>query len=209
MNRQLQLRGLNVITDQYLMPRDRFVAMVEAAVQNGANIVQLREKHTPPEEVAQLGQALLPVTRRYGALLLINDDPEVAHAIGADGVHVGREDATVPEARALLGPDAIIGVTCYGQIERAVSAVEEGADYVAFGTPFHSPTKGTQGKTPLTMYRDVKRHVAVPVFAIGGINVGNAQQIRDAGADAISVISGVFGAPDVGAAAKTLADLFA
>jgi thiamine-phosphate pyrophosphorylase len=150
----------------------------------------------------------LTVTRRYGALLLINDDPEIARAIGADGVHVGREDATVPEARALLGPDAIIGVTCYGQIERAVTAVQEGADYVAFGTPFPSPTKGTQGRTPLTIYRDVKRHVSVPVFAIGGININNAQQVRDAGADAISVVSGVFGAPDVGAAAKALAEIF-
>jgi thiamine-phosphate pyrophosphorylase len=207
-NRQSQLVGLNVITDQHLMPRDRFVDMVEVAVQSGAKIVQLREKHTPSEEVARLGRALLSVTRRYGALLLINDDPEIAHAIGADGVHVGREDATVAEARALLGADAIIGVTCYGEIERAVAAEQAGADYVAFGTPFPSPTKGTQGRTPLTIYREVKQRVSIPVFAIGGINVDNAKQVRDAGADAISVVSGVFGAPDVGAAAKTLADLF-
>jgi thiamine-phosphate pyrophosphorylase len=207
-NRRLQLVGLNVITDQHLMPRDRFVDMVEAAVQGGAKIVQLREKRTPPDEIVRLGRSLLSVTRRYGALLLINDNPEMAHAIGADGVHVGREDATVAEARALLGPDAIIGVTCYGEIERAVAAVQASADYVAFGTPFPSPTKGTQGRTPLTLYRDVKQHVAVPVFAIGGINVDNAQQVRDAGADAISVVSGVFGTPDVGAAARALADLF-
>ena len=191
------------------MPRERFVDMVEAALRGGAKIVQLREKHTPPEEVAQLGAALLSVTRRYGALLLINDDPQVARDIGADGVHVGREDATVAEARALLGPDAVIGVTCYGQIERAVAAVEASADYVAFGTPFPSPTKGTQGRTPLTMYQEVKRHVSVPVFAIGGINVDNAQQVRDAGADAISVVSGVFGAPDVEAASRTLSAMFA
>jgi thiamine-phosphate pyrophosphorylase len=208
-NQQLPWAGLNVITDQHLMPRERFVDMVEAALRGGAKIVQLREKRTPPEEVARLGEALLSVTRRYGALLLINDDPQVARDIGADGVHVGREDATVAEARALLGPDAIIGVTCYGQIERAVAAVEASADYVAFGTPFPSPTKGTQGRTPLTMYQEVKRHVSVPVFAIGGINVDNAQQVRDAGADAFSVVSGVFGAPDVEAAARTLSAMFA
>jgi thiamine-phosphate pyrophosphorylase len=207
-NRQLQLSGLNVITDQHLMPRDRFVDMVEIAVRSGAKIVQLREKHTAAEEIARLGRALLSVTRRYGALLLINDNPEMAHAIGADGVHVGREDATVAEARAILGADAIIGVTCYGEIERAVAAAQAGANYVAFGTPFPSPTKGTQGRTPLTIYREVKQHVSIPVFAIGGINVDNAKQVRDAGADAISVVSGVFGAPDVGAAAKALADLF-
>lgn len=209
MDRQAKLRGLNVITDQHLMPRERFVEMVEAAVRSGATIVQLREKDTPPEEVARLGQSLLAVTRRYGALLLINDFPDIAHAIGADGVHVGREDAAVAEARALLGPDAIIGVTCYGEIERAVTGERAGADYVAFGTSYLSPTKGTQGRTPLTKYREVKQHVAVPVFAIGGITADNAQQIRDAGADAISVVSGVFGAPDVGAAAKALADIFA
>ena len=208
MDRRMQLAGLNVITDQHLMPRERFVDMVEAALRGGAKIVQLREKHTPPDAVAQLGQALLRVTRHYGALLLINDNPQIAHAIGADGVHVGREDATVAEARALLGPDAIIGVTCYGEIARAVAAVQDSADYVAFGTPFPSPTKGTQGRTPLTTYREVKQHVSVPVFAIGGINVNKAHQVRDAGADAISVVAGVFGAPDVEAAARTLANLF-
>ena len=201
MNRQLPLGGLNVITDQHLMPRDRFVDMVEAAVRNGAKIVQLREKYTPPEDIARLGQALLTVTRRYGALLLINDDPEIARAIGADGVHVGREDATVPEARALLGPDAIIGVTCYGQIERAVTAVQEGADYVAFGTPFPSPTKGTQGRTPLTIYRDVKRHVSVPVFAIGGITPGNVGQL---GARHVAVSAALLNAPDPARAFKDI-----
>lgn len=209
MNRRAQLRGLNVITDQRLMPRDRFVEMTEAAVRNGATIVQLREKQTSPEEIARLGQSLLGVTRRYGALLLINDFPDIAREIDADGVHVGREDTAVADARALLGPDAIIGVTCYGEIDRAVTGERAGADYVAFGTSFHSPTKNTQGRTPLTTYREVKQHVSLPVFAIGGITVDNAQQIRDAGADAISVVSGVFGASDVGAAAKALADLFA
>ena len=138
---QTKLRGLYVITDTQLIPRARFRDTVEAAVRGGATMVQLREKETPREEIIRLGREILAVTRRYGALLIVNDHPTVAREIGADGVHVGRDDPPIAETRAIVGPDVIIGASCYGDVERAVAAEQAGADYVAFGTPFPSPTK--------------------------------------------------------------------
>jgi thiamine-phosphate pyrophosphorylase len=203
-----KLCGLYAITDTKLIPRDQFAETVEAAVRGGATMVQLREKDTAPEEFIRLGRELLAVTRRYGALLIINDHPTIAKEIGADGVHVGREDPPVAEARALLGPEAIIGASCYGEVTRAVAAEHEGADYVAFGTPFPSPTKAKRTDISLGIFQEVKRQVHVPVFAIGGITVDNARQVIDAGADGLAVVSGVFAASDVEAAARAMAQLF-
>ena len=203
-----KLCGLYAITDTKLIPRDQFAETVEAAVRGGATMVQLREKDTAPEEFIRLGRELLAVTRRYGALLIINDHPTIAKEIGADGVHVGREDPPVAEARAVLGPEAIIGASCYGEVTRAVAAEHEGADYVAFGTPFPSPTKAKRTDISLGIFQEVKRQVHVPVFAIGGITVDNARQVIDAGADGLAVVSGVFAASDVEAAARALAQLF-
>jgi len=207
-NVHTKLRGLYAITDTHLIPRARFAETVEAAVRGGATLVQLREKDTPRDEIVRLGRAVLEVTRRYGALLIVNDHPSVAKEIGADGVHVGREDPPVAEARALLGPEVIIGASCYGDVERAVLAEQEGADYVAFGTPFPSPTKMKRTDIALDIFQRAKARVHVPVFAIGGINLSNAQQIIDTGADGIAVVSGVFGAPNVEDAARALTRLF-
>lgn len=208
MSAPANMRGLYAITDTKLIPRQRFVETVEAAVRGGATMVQLREKDAPRDEIIRLGRELLTVTQRYGALLIINDHPSVAREIGADGAHVGREDLPVAEARALLGPQAIIGASCYGDVARAVAAEQDGADYVAFGTPFPSPTKTKRTDLSLEIFRQVKQHVKVPVFAIGGITIDNVQQVIDAGADGIAVVSGVFGAADVEAAARALAQLF-
>lgn len=209
MRSTVPLRGLYAITDTHLIPRARFADTVAAAVRGGATLVQLREKHAPREEIVQLGRAVLEVTRRLGALLIVNDHPSIAKEIGADGVHVGREDPSVADTRTMVGPDMIIGASCYGEVERAVSAVQEGADYVAFGSPYPSPTKtGKRTDMTLDIFQAAKRHVQVPVFAIGGINITNAQEIIDAGADGIAVVSGIFSAPDVEAAAQALAQLF-
>jgi thiamine-phosphate pyrophosphorylase len=207
-SRHVKVRGLYAITDTKLIPRDRFVETVEAAVGGGATMVQLREKETPREEVIRLAREVLAVTRRYGALLIVNDHPAIAREVGADGAHVGREDPPVAEARAMLGPEAIIGASCYGDVARAVAAEQAGADYVAFGTPFPSPTKPKRTDISLGIFREVKQQVKVPVFAIGGITIDNASHVVDAGADGIAVVSGVFGASDVEAAARALAQLF-
>ena len=205
MKTQPKLRGLYAITDTALIPRDRFTSTIEAAVRNGTTMVQLREKDIPAKEVARLGKTALTVTRKHGALLIVNDHPSVALEIEADGVHVGRDDPSVSEARQILGPDAIIGASCYGDVDKAIKAEQAGADYVAFGTPFPSPTKVKRTDISLDIFRIAKQQVSLPIFAIGGITIDNASQIINAGADGIAVVSGIFGAEDIGAATRALA----
>lgn len=203
------LKGLYVITDQKLIPRDRFIETVEKAIRGGAKIIQLREKDTPEEEIIRLGKELLKITRRYGIPLIINDSPKLAMEIGADGVHLGKDDTEISEARKILGGEAIIGVSCYGDIERGLQAEKEGADYLAFGTPFFTPTKADRKPTPFEVLREAKRRITkIPVFAIGGITKENAQSVLETGVDGIAVITAVFSSPDPEEAARNLADFF-
>ena len=191
------LKGLYVITDKKLIPRDRFVETVESAVRGGASVVQLREKDTPGDDVVGLGKALLKVTGKYGVPLIINDSVELAKAIGADGVHLGEDDPMVSHARAVLGGDKIIGVSCYGRLERGLDAERDGADYVAFGTPFFTPTKPERAPTSFDVLREaVSRIKSIPIFAIGGITPENADSVLETGVDGIAVITAVFGSGD-------------
>ena len=197
--------GLYLITDQKLIPRERFAETVEAAVRGGASILQLREKDTPHDEVIGLGKKLLGITSRYGIPLIINDSPELAAEIGADGVHLGEGDAGISHARSVLGEGAIIGVSCYGKMERGLEALAEGADYVAFGTPYNTPTKPGRTPTPFEVLREAAARIkGVPVFAIGGITAENAEDVLDTGVSGIAVITSVFGAADPEKAAREL-----
>ena len=202
----MKLRGgLYIITDQKLIPRERFLETVEAAVRGGASILQLREKDTPHDEVIGLGKKLLGITSRYGIPLIINDSPELAAEIGADGVHLGEGDAGISHARSVLGEGAIIGVSCYGKMERGLEALAEGADYVAFGTPYNTPTKPGRTPTPFEVLREAAARIkGVPVFAIGGITAENAEDVLDTGVSGIAVITSVFGAADPEKAAREL-----
>ncbi|KRT66887.1 MAG: thiamine-phosphate pyrophosphorylase, thiamine-phosphate pyrophosphorylase [Candidatus Dadabacteria bacterium CSP1-2] len=203
------LKGLYVITDQKLIPRDRFIETVEKAIRGGAKIIQLREKDTPEEEIIRLGKELLKITRRYGIPLIINDSPKLAMEIGADGVHLGKDDTEISEARKILGGEAIIGVSCYGDIERGLQAEKEGADYLAFGTPFFTPTKPDRKTTPFEILKEAKRRIkTIPIFAIGGITKGNAKSVLETGVDGIAVITAVFSSPNPEEAARNLADFF-
>jgi len=203
------LKGLYVITDQKLIPRDRFIETVEKTIRGGAKIIQLREKDTPEEEIIRLGKELLKITRRYGIPLIINDSPKLAMEIGADGVHLGKDDTEISEARKILGGEAIIGVSCYGDIERGLQAEKEGADYLAFGTPFFTPTKPDRKTTPFEILKEAKRRIkTIPIFAIGGITKGNAKSVLETGVDGIAVITAVFSSPNPEEAARNLADFF-
>ncbi|MGQ0794178.1 MAG: thiamine phosphate synthase [Deltaproteobacteria bacterium] len=202
------LRGLYVITDKKLIPRERFAESVEAAIRGGAKILQIREKDTPNEEIIRLGLELLAIARRYNVPLIVNDSPWLAKEIGADGVHLGRGDAEIAEARSILGSEAIIGISCYGDIERGMNAEREGADYLAFGTPYDTPTKPGRKPTPFEVLLEAKRKLTAPIFAIGGITPENARDVLEMGVDGIAAITSVFGASDPEAAARRLAALF-
>lgn len=201
------IEGLYAITPEGA-DTARLLADVEAALAGGARLVQYRSKardvalrHAQAEELAFL-------CHRFGVALIVNDDLRLAALTHADGVHLGREDASLAEARIVLGREAIVGVSCYGDLERARAAEAQGADYVAFGSFFPSPTKPAAPVVPLSLLRRAKRELSVPVVAIGGITLENAAEVIAAGADAIAVISGLFDTADIRATAAAFRALF-
>lgn len=203
------LKGLYLITDNKIIDRDRFIETVELAVSGGASILQLREKGTEPREIIKLGRQLLEITRRFGIPLIINDSPEIALETGAEGVHLGEEDPDLEYARDLLGSQAIIGVSCYHKIERGIEAVEKGANYLAFGTPYTTPTKPGRVPTSFETLKMAKsRFTDIPVFAIGGISPENASEVIETGVDGIAVITSVFGSENPYETSRNLKALF-
>ena len=203
-----KLSGLYVITDKKLIDRDTFIETVEKSIIGGASIVQLREKDTPADEIVSLGKAILEITSKYGVPLIINDSPELAREIGADGVHLGGYDTSILNARELLGDEAIIGVSCYNQIDRGLNAAQNGADYVAFGTPYYTPTKPDREPTSIEVLTEAVSLIKeIPIFAIGGITKDNARPILETGVDGIAVITSVYGSPDPETASRELAVL--
>lgn len=196
--------GLYAITNG---PRDDLETVVEAALAGGARIMQYRDKTQDTRRREHEAQALQALCTRHGIPLIINDDIELAAAVGAAGVHVGEDDMALPAAREALGPSAVIGVSCYDDIERARALAAGGADYLAFGAFFASPTKpGARRASP-----DLLRQAAawgVPLVAIGGITPDNGRTLTDAGARFLAVISAVFDAPDVCQAARQFTALF-
>lgn len=187
---------------------DALADAVEQAVAGGANIVQYRQKDSRSSAYIDDAIRLRSITKRYHAALIINDDPELASVVDADGVHIGRSDAGLAEARATIGRNKIIGVSCYDDINLARRAAKQGADYVAFGSFFTSPVKPDAVKAPIRLIALAKSELTLPVVAIGGIDQANGSLLISAGADALAVISAVFAQSDVCQAAKQLAKLF-
>jgi len=197
-------RGLYAITDG---PRPDLHAAVERALQGGAAIVQYRDKSGEDERRRAEAADLLTVCHRFGVPLIVNDDVELAATIGADGVHLGEHDGDIAAARTRLGPTAIIGVSCYDSLDRARQLAGAGADYLAFGAFFPSPTKPQARRAHADLLRDAKA-LGLPLVAIGGITPDNAQPLIEAGADFVAAISGVFASADPSAAARRYANLF-
>ena len=201
------ISGLYAITP-VCADTDELVRQVAAAVRGGARIVQYRNKSATASLKLSQASRLAVVCAEAGARMVVNDDPALARAAGADGVHLGRNDAPLAEARELLGPGKLIGVSCYNDIGRAREAVAQGADYIAFGSFFPSSTKPDAVRAAPELLRQAKREFATPVVAIGGIDEDNAAALVDAGADSVAVISALFGVADIEAAARRVSALF-
>lgn len=196
--------GLYAISDG---PRANLLAACEAVLGGGAVLLQYRDKSADQARRHAEAATLAELCASFNVPLIINDDIELAASVGAAGVHLGGRDATVASARARLGVGAIVGVSCYNEIERARQAVAEGADYLAFGTFYPSPTKPNALRATPGLLRTA-RPLGLPLVAIGGITADNAQPLLDAGADFLAVISDVFGAHDQAAATRRYAALF-
>jgi thiamine-phosphate pyrophosphorylase len=184
------------------------VAAVRAAVSGGASAVQYRNKAADAGLARAQASALASVCRAAAVPLIVNNDLELALAVDAAGVHLGAADGDLAAARARLGPGRLLGASCYGRLDDAARAVAAGADYVAFGSVFASPTKPGAVRAPLSLFRDARR-LGVPLVAIGGITLDNARAVVAAGADALAVITALFQADDVAAQARRFAALFA
>jgi thiamine-phosphate pyrophosphorylase len=200
---RLRVSGLYAITPDEADTR-ALALRVEQAIAGGAGAVQYRNKIAAPALRREQALALLAKCRAAAVPLIVNDDVALAVAIGADGVHVGRDDAAVTEARARLGGDAIIGASCYDSLERAASAVAQGADYVAFGSFHASAIKPDAVRPPLSLLTQARARFDVNIVAIGGITADSARALVDAGAHAVAVISALFAAADIEAAARAL-----
>jgi thiamine-phosphate pyrophosphorylase len=202
------IRGLYVITDERHTTVDQLVEHVAQAIAGGAAIIQYRSKQPSLTRRRQEASALRELCQRHALPLIINDDVELARSVAADGVHLGRDDASLSTARRRLGGQAMIGVSCYNRLDNAVRAEQAGADYVAFGSFFPSPTKPEAVAAPVTLLRQARQRLSIPIVAIGGITAANGANLICAGATALAVISDVFAAPDIRAAAERYAGLF-
>ncbi len=160
-------------------------------LQGGAVLIQYRDKGADSQRRLQQACAMRDLCRRYQARLIINDDVNLALAVGADGVHLGQDDAELPHARQVLGEQAILGVSCYTSLERAQWAQAQGANYLAFGSFYPSPTKPQAARATLALLRQARTELRLPLVAIGGILPEHVPALIAAGADLVAVISGL------------------
>jgi len=198
-------RGLYAVTPD---PEDfeRLKRQIRTVLSGGARVVQLRDKHGRLS-LAQV-EELVALCHDFQTPLIVNDRVDLARRAGADGVHLGRDDTDIHQARKILGPEAIIGISCYRDLAWADAAARAGASYVAFGAFFPSPSKPEAAPAPLALLRQARRALRCPVVAIGGITLERAPEVIEAGADLIAAISALFHAPDLRRAAAGFARLF-
>jgi len=201
------ISGLYAVTPN-ITDTEELLRKTRLVLQGGARVLQYRNKSADAKLKSQQAQALRKLTREFGTTYIVNDDVRLATQVDADGVHLGGDDGSMAEARALLGSQKLIGVSCYNQPSLAHEAVKQGADYVAFGAFFPSSVKPGAVKAEAAMLQTARLELKVPIVAIGGITLANCPVLIQAGADALAVISALFDAPDIEVAAREFSTLF-
>ncbi len=203
------IHGLYVITDAPQKDPQGLITRVRQAITGGARIVQYRNKDSEdyPLKLRQ-ARSLQELCHQHQIPLIINDDIDLAQAIAADGVHLGRSDDSLELARKLLGKQALIGISCYNQLELAILAEQQGADYVAFGSFYQSPTKPQAIAAAPSLLLEAQQRLSIPIVAIGGITPENGANLIATGASSLAVISGVFAQPRIQDAARAYTRLF-
>jgi thiamine-phosphate pyrophosphorylase len=202
-----RIAGLYAITPD-LADTDDLLYRVRAALAGGARVLQYRNKSASTQLRLTQARALQALCAARGVPLIINDHLDLALAVDAAGLHLGGEDGDIAAARARLGPDKLLGVSCYDRLELVEAALAAGADHVAFGSFFASGVKPDAVRPPLDLIGRARQRFTVPLVGIGGITAANAPQLITAGISAIAVISAVFSAPDIEAAAREFQSLF-
>lgn len=197
--------GVYLVTEDGV-PAERRIRAVAEALAAGARVVQLRDKSTPKRALLEEAREIRALCAEHGAAFIVNDDVALAWCADADGVHVGQDDLPVREARRLLGPERVVGLSV-SALEEALEAVEAGADYIGVGAIYATPTKTDAELGGLDLLRSVRAAVRAPLVAIGGIDATNCVEVFRAGADAVAVVRAVFARPDVAAATRELLEL--
>ena len=205
--RQWSLHGLYIVTPDW-DDTDKLVAATEQAIRGGARLVQYRHKSADGTQRRQQASALLQVCRDHQVPFIINDHVDLCLALDADGIHVGGTDASVAEVRAQLGPDKIVGASCYGSLPMVHAAWQAGASYVAFGGFYPSRVKKYEFKTAPAIVAASKQEIALPVVVIGGMTQDNCLPLIAQGCDMVAAISSVYMSADVRLAATRFAVLF-
>lgn len=199
------LRGLYAITPDGV-DSERLLQLAARALEGGTRLLQYRSKSAAPAQRRAEARALMALCNRHGARLIVNDDLALALDVKAHGLHLGREDGELAAARAAF--QGLLGASCYDSLDLAKRAAAAGADYIAFGSVFLSSTKPGAVRAPLSLFA-AARPLGLPMVAIGGITLANAPELVRAGADCLAVISSLFDAPDVAAAARAFNQLYA
>ena len=183
--------SLYAITDEYLTPDESVIEQVKESLEAGIEILQYRNKTKTDEEVREICITLQDMCKEYSVPFIIDDRPHLAEEIGADGLHIGKDDMPLVEARSIF-KSGIIGVSCYGSVKKALEAQEEGASYVAFGSFFPSPTKPHSGIISRSVIQKAKEALKIPVCVIGGISHANIHEIVQEKPDMVSLVSAVY-----------------
>jgi len=191
MQHKAAIRGVYAITPDE-ENTDILLAKVEAALQGGIDVLQYRNKLASHKLQTQQARLLLPLCRQYHTPLIINDSIKLCLTLDADGVHLGADDGNLAAARVRLGPDKILGASCYNRLDLALAAAEAGADYAAFGACFASGTKPNAPVAPLNLFAQAKAKIKIPLVAIGGITLQNMPMAVQAGADAVAIVGALF-----------------